>query len=302
MVRLFFQIWLAWLLLMTTNLYSQTNRALFVVIGNYSLEEYGWDKIHSVNDYELLKPLLLTHQYAEQNIRALIDREATKANIVAALNQLQQQSRAGDYIYLHFSGHGQQMADDNLDEEDGWDEAFIPYDAFYKYIPGYYEGKNHLRDDELESYLDAIRRKVGPSGNVLVVMDACHSATGTREEEDEYIRGTSYPFDEERYSAARDVNKQKTGLKNNAQMSPLTVLSACQAGESNIEYRHKNGKHYGRLSYALHLALRQNTSYTVRSLMETIRNGEAFKMPRKEMKQTPHYESVIADKTFKLNR
>ena len=39
--------------------------------------------------------------------------------------------------------------DDNGDEEDGLDEALIPYDAQFWYAPGEYEGQNHLRDDEL---------------------------------------------------------------------------------------------------------------------------------------------------------
>jgi Caspase domain. len=286
------------LLVLPLIVHSQTNRALFVVIENYNPDN-GWRVLHSLNDYKLLKPLLVANKYAEQNIRLLKDQQATKAGIVSALNRLKQQTNAGDYVYIHFSGHGQQMADDNFDEKDGWDEAFIPYDAYYRYEPSYYEGKNHLRDDELEGYIDGIRLKAGPTGNVFVVMDACHSSTGTREEEDEFIRGTAFPFDKERYKIERNISKQKDKLTNNARMSPCTVFSACQATEANIEYPHTDGKHYGRLSFALHHVLSTKQAYTVNGLMNAIKLCFS-NLPKN--KQTPFTDTTNGNMTFKLGR
>ena len=49
--------------------------------------------------------------------------------------------------------------DDNGDEEDGLDESLVLYDAGYWYIPGKYEGENHLRDDELGMWINKLRKK-----------------------------------------------------------------------------------------------------------------------------------------------
>ncbi|NDV57271.1 caspase family protein [Bacteroides sp. 519] len=300
------------LLAIPFTLYAQTNRALLITIGEYSLKEYGWRKLNSLNDYFLIESLLIANNFSAQNIRALKDKEATKQNIVSAFNLLKQQTRAGDYIYIHFSGHGQQMADDNFDEDDGWDEAFVPYDAYYRHIPGHYEGENHLRDDELNVFLTAIRLKAGPTGNVVVVMDACHSATGTRAEEDEFIRGTDFPFgyksktndefDIDRYKEERDASKQINKLVNNPRMAPITEISACQANEANREYKLvTKGIHYGRLSYALYNLLSKNpTGYTVRGLIKAIETSEIYTSAKE--KQTPYCESTIEHKTFKLGR
>eukprot|EP00961_Rhodomonas_salina_P243011 3283520-Rhodomonas_salina.1 len=37
-------------------------------------------------------------------------------------------ARAGDNLFMHYSGHGGSMPDDNGDEEDGMDETMVPVD------------------------------------------------------------------------------------------------------------------------------------------------------------------------------
>ena len=54
--------------------------------------------------------------------------QSTKANIVAAYQNIVRQSRAGDAIFLHYSGHGTKVRDLNGDEDDGYDEALVPLD------------------------------------------------------------------------------------------------------------------------------------------------------------------------------
>lgn len=96
--------------------------------------------------------------------------------------------KQGDVVYIHYSGHGQQMTDVHNDEKDGLDECWIPYDAYRK-ASATYHGEKHLTDDELNVYLNAIRNKIGAKGKLLVVIDACHSGDGTRGDEDEVVRG-----------------------------------------------------------------------------------------------------------------
>lgn len=59
------------------------------------------------------------------------------------------------------------MMDLNGDEEDGLDEALIPYDALFWYLPGVYEGEKHFSDDELGEWIDRFRCKLGKSGQIL---------------------------------------------------------------------------------------------------------------------------------------
>ena len=77
-------------------------------------------------------------------------------------------------LVFHYSGHGQQITDDNGDEPDGYDETIVPYDAPMRAEAGY-RGDKHLRDDELARKLLALRAKVGPTGNVVFAFDSCFS-------------------------------------------------------------------------------------------------------------------------------
>ncbi len=37
-------------------------------------------------------------------------------------------AQAGDNLFMHYSGHGGNMRDDNGDEKDGMDETLVPLD------------------------------------------------------------------------------------------------------------------------------------------------------------------------------
>jgi len=289
------------LVLVSTCLSAQVNRALIVAISDYPAES-GWEKIHAVNDCKLIIPMLKANGYKDADIKILTDKKATKAQIVKELQNLATRIRLDDCIYIHLSGHGQQMADDNGDEEDGLDEAFIPYDANFRYKPGLYEGENHLRDDELELLIDAIRRSAGENGNVMVVIDACHSGTGTRlPEDDEYIRGTSYIFAPTNFSAAAtSTDNFRFELNKGAGLAPITVFSACQPEEVNYEYKTGNpGAFYGRLTYFFCQAvMEQSDSETNLAFYIRLENKMKMSFEKKNRKQTPYFESVNVENKF----
>jgi Caspase domain len=227
---------------------AQTKRALIVGIGNYPVES-GWCKIHGDNDVPLIANALSGKGFSVNNIKSLVNEKATKHNIIKSFNLLIKQAQPNDKIYIHFSTHGQQVVDLNGDEEDGLDEAIIPFDAAKIFTQGVYEGKNHLIDDELNIYLTALRQKIGKSGSLLVVIDACHSGDATRgngnEKDTMMIRGTAEIF--------------QAGIKKSFVPYPVkpldwVVISASQSYQNNYEYKLNNG-YFGSLSYALKLAL-----------------------------------------------
>ena len=80
---------------------------------------------------------------------------------------------------IHYSGHGQQIFDDNGEEIDGKDEALVPYDAWVRYNNNY-KGEHHFRDDELGSYITKFRNKLSANGQLLLLLDSCHSGSSTR--------------------------------------------------------------------------------------------------------------------------
>lgn len=86
-------------------------------------------------------------------------------NIKDALKWLSEGAAAGDNLFMHYSGHGGSMRDDDNDEEDGMDETLVPVD---------YQSKGQIRDDDL---FDLLVSRVPPDCNLTVVMDCCHSGT-----------------------------------------------------------------------------------------------------------------------------
>ncbi len=282
---------------------GQTSRALVVAVGDYPAGS-GWNAIHAENDLRLVVPMLGREGFRATNVVCLSGADATKAAIVGELERLGRKTKAGDCIYIHFSCHGQLMADDDGDEPDGYDEALIPYDAPRRYSKGVYEGARHLCDDELRLYLDDIRRKAGPAGNVVAVFDACHSGSADRDgNDDEYVRGTTYVFAPEGYDPPEiDPDKVVWRMSTGPELAPLTVLSACRPDELNYEYKAPDGNYYGMLTYALCAEPEPRAEITVAGFFGLLKARVARLSEGRRRKQTPDLQTTHEDKTFGIGR
>lgn len=118
-----------------------TKRALLIGISDYPAVRHtgaGWAKIHGANDVNMLRLNLKKQGF---KVTTLIDEKATASRIRRAFEKIQIEAAPGDLIYIHFSCHGQPVEDYNGDEDDGWDEAIIPYDACQIPVKGVYSGK-----------------------------------------------------------------------------------------------------------------------------------------------------------------
>ncbi len=234
-------------------------KAILIGVSDYP-NGSGWCKLNAHNDVTLLRDLL----YLDWDVTVLEDRRATYNGIVSTLNKAAKLTSLGDTVLIHFSGHGQQMLpseEDPLHDPDMLDEAIVPYDAQKDWSPNY-TGQNHLRDNEFGGIIDAIRKKVGTSGLVIVVLDACHSDSMQRVPDEDDVdttmvyRGTSDIFGE--IITDDDIKKRfnrdtsKIEINNNA---AVVYLSACQANSRNAEIITKEGVRYGSLSYAVAGAL-----------------------------------------------
>lgn len=118
-----------------------------------------------VNDVLALQTLLQDNGYAKEGIKTLLNREATRANILNSLNNLIEHSEPGDRLFFHYSGHGTQTTDIDGDEADGLDEALVPND---------YKTAGLILDDELNEIIE----KLPANRTLLVLLDCCHSGSG----------------------------------------------------------------------------------------------------------------------------
>ena len=229
------------------------NRALLIGISQYS-PDYNWTTISGANDVELIKSEL-----KDFSIRELKNEQATYKNIVKELEKLIQQSKPSDIIYVHFSGHGQPVEDYDGDEADGWDEAFVPYDAGEKYIEGKYEGDKHLIDDTLNGLLERLRLKLGSSGYLYVVIDACHAGEEYRGEEDDDeapSRGSIYGISKNnKYFVPKLNNVKHYPIAAESNKANVVMMEACRSYQVNREIK-KDDKFYGPLSYSIYTVLK----------------------------------------------
>ena len=243
------------LLFLSVSVSAQTRRGLVIGIGEQ--KDKNWAKINGDRDVPYVQQMLNDAGY--KNVRTLLNSQATKSGIVAAFKKLSCQCTIGDVVYIHFSGHGQLVTDVNGDEQDGWDEAWIPYDACLKYGKKD-KGEKHLIDDEINVLLMGIRNKIGNSGKLLVVVDACHSGDSSRGDEDEVIRGVKDEF---------VIPVKKKGKTVKAPERWIT-LSACKDFQLNQEMKMPK---VGKLTYALYMtAQKGKVSLTeIESMMSAYR-------------------------------
>lgn len=279
---------------------AQNKYALIIAVGSYP-EAGGWKSLASANDVPLVKNALLHHGFGEEHITVLLNEEATKSGIYKALNSLYDKAGPNDIIVIHYSGHGQQITDDNGDEIDGYDEALVPFDAQKGFKVGVYEGENHIRDDDFGVYLEKLQAKLGEDGNVLVIIDACHSGTATRSEGTTTYRGTFEAFDVPSPTEIKKKPDTRGGggmfdqQRGASGMASLVVMSGARHDQLNSETRDESGNPVGSLSYAFSkhaLSMPANANY--KTLFDKIKLELAVKAPN----QSPQIEGDVDKALF----
>lgn len=258
------------LLSVSLPLQAQTRRALVIGIGQQ--EDKAWGKINGDKDVVYVEAMLKAAKYKEVNITMLVNGQATKNGIVKAFKGLVSQCKVGDIVYVHYSGHGQQMKDVHNDEKDGLDECWIPYDAYRKPCKKD-RGEKHLTDDEVNYYLNTIRDKIGDKGKMLVVIDACHSGDGTRGDDDEVVRGVEDIFDAIKSfiwgtSSSDKGNKKVVNPNAKENRERWITLSACRSDQVNVEMKSPT---VGKLTYALWKELKNSDKVNNDEFMRRIR-------------------------------
>lgn len=252
--------------------------ALVIGVSEYQKHkrpELNWQPVHGANDAALIGRTLAAQGFS---VEKLVGKKATADEIRRALSRLTRRTKAGDMVYIHFSGHGQPVEDLSGDEPDGWDEAVVPYDAGQRYVAGVYQGDKHILDDELNAYVSGIRRRAGKDGFVYVVIDACHAGGASRGEDAEedtlFVRGTNAGFSRSgKPFVPRIDTRPVIRIPGGSNMADACYLEACRSYQTNTEIK-ADGQYYGPLTYYINKIiwkhrLSRNTAWTaqVRRMM-----------------------------------
>ncbi|KAJ8761154.1 hypothetical protein K2173_001210 [Erythroxylum novogranatense] len=103
--------------------------------------------------------------FNEEDITVFIDTDdsytqPTGKNIRRALTQLVESGEPGDFLFVHYSGHGTRLPAETGDDDDtGYDECIVPCDM------------NLITDDDFKELVDRV-----PEGcRLTIVSDSCHS-------------------------------------------------------------------------------------------------------------------------------
>ena len=210
-------------------------RALLIGINKYK----AVPKLQgSLNDIETMRQLLMTRWgFIDKHITVVIDEDATRAGMLAALDQLVKAAGPNDTVYVHYSGHGSQVEDLNDDEpDDHLDETLVPQD-------GRSGGVRDITDDELDAVFARLRAK-----QAFIVLDSCHSGTATRSLD---IRTRSIPPDTriDIYRKAEE-DKPKTRAIVPVVTSRYVVMTGAASHQEALDGP-VDGRYHGFFTYAL---------------------------------------------------
>ena len=187
-------------------------------------------------------------------VNKLLDDQATKAAMVAALSNLISKAAKNDSLVITFSGHGTYQPDTDGDEADGLDEALCPYDL--------QTNGAALIDDEIKA-LFATRK---PGVRIVLIADSCHSGTVTRAARAEpdsdtrprfmpmgnWLPASQLPKNLAGKTAQTIVAPSGTSPLNsglNKQLGDL-LLAGCKEGPNNYSYDAKiKGRYNGAFTY-----------------------------------------------------
>jgi hypothetical protein len=172
------RLWAASVLLFAPMARAETH-ALLVGINDYPRAR---QLRGAVNDIFRIRQIAERHLgIASANITVLLNEQATKAAILAALRKLAKESKPGDTLLWYYSGHGWMVNDEDGDESrrdefDKLDEVLVPYDATpFPKDRAFEPNPTFVSDDEISA---ALKGLVGR--RVAVIFDSCHSGTATR--------------------------------------------------------------------------------------------------------------------------
>lgn len=209
----------------------------------------------------------------------LTNENATRQGVINSFEQHLCNANSDDVVFFYYSGHGaQEKAIEEFWhlEPDRLNETIVCYDSRT-------EGIRDLADKELAYLISQVGQK---NPHVVIILDCCHSGSGTRNLAPEIIVRrapvdsrerpmSSYIFAQDKtaldelLTSSRNLEKKTTGVV--LPKGRHVMFSACRDFELAKEYKGENGQPRGAFSYFLLESLqRTNGSLTYRDLARNI--------------------------------
>jgi hypothetical protein len=173
-------------------------------------------------------------------IRKFTDSAVSVNRFVAELDDAIRVLIKGDFLLVHYSGHGTQVACREGDEKDGYDEAIYLYDG-------------PLIDDKINNSL----QKIPEGATVVLMFDSCFSGTVTRffSQNPHPIKNRFMPNPELK-GPRKKLRRQFARLYN----MKWIVLSGCGEQQTSAD-AYINGEYHGAFTYFALKALRPGMTY-----------------------------------------
>jgi pimeloyl-ACP methyl ester carboxylesterase len=234
----------------------------------------------------------------------LTNEQATRQAIIKGFQQHLCKADSEDVALFYYAGHGaQEKAPEDFWslEPDHLDETLVCYDSRT-------EGNTDLADKELAYLISQVAQK---NPHVVIILDCCHSGSGTRDLSPEIaVRRSpvdsrerplsSFIFAEdstalnEMLTSSRNLEKKTTGVV--LPKGKHVMFSACRDFELAKEYKGDDGQSRGAFSYFLLQTLeRTNGNISYRDLA---RNLNAL-VTGKVKEQSPQVEAVDPEELSK---
>lgn len=218
-----------------------------------------------VNDVMDMADFLVKNcRFNSTNIRLLTDSRATTANILARLEWLVSDLKAGDRILFHYSGHGAQVPTrSDKGEVDGLDEAICPVDFNW-------EKSRMIRDDQFNQIFSRI-----PAGVTAVwISDSCHSGDLSRSIGGPGgLKAKTLPMPEDIQWRLRALEENKVPPKVSSVKTgalPIALISGCQDNQTSADAKFRRRPN-GALTYMLLQALHAYPNMPLNQLIEKVR-------------------------------
>jgi hypothetical protein len=278
---------------------AKENYAVLVGVNNYTNLDRQYQLQGAANDVALMQSVLRSRGFADDHILIVADgisgaQAPTRQGIMGALAAITQKAQHGDFVYLHFSGHGSQQPEDAARTDrghkpDGMNEIFLPRDV------GTWSERdtsvsNAIVDFEINAVITALRNK---GVFVWAVFDSCHSASMARGAALEDVRfrqvdparlGVPANRIEKAMRDSAVVHSQSADAADDSPLGSPRHLNRDAAGfvafyaaqtsetapEMTLPRNVGDGKHQGLFSFTLAQALEQNGSLSYRQLRDFV--------------------------------
>lgn len=186
-----------------------------VLVGINDYRYFGVrDLQYAESDVELMRDTLARYcDVPADNMRVLLGSDATRRAIGVAIRVwLAEVAGPDDRVLFYFAGHGTQLQDDNGDEADGLDESLWAWDTGILDL-------TWVRDDDLNRWLSFVKAR-----DKVVILDCCHSGTGSRFLGENQVRAAAAPASEVRITSLESKVEAERAIEADAS-SAVTALA-----------------------------------------------------------------------------